>query len=215
MSESSNIPSPVYLFRIIHIDNLDFILREQELRCANHEDKDPNYTGIGDSTLIQRRGSKDILLQPGGTFKDYVAFYFGPRSPMLYEIKHGYNNVIQRSQEDIIYLVTTVDVVRQQGCSYIFFDGHAYHGFSSCYNDLTDLDNIYWNDVYAKVWNDTATDPDRKRRKQAEFMIHDAVPWETIIGVGVYNSIAKQRVENTLNTKKISCTVKIKQEYYY
>jgi hypothetical protein len=215
MLTSTNIPDTVYLYRIIHIDNLAFILDEHELRCANHSSRDPNYIGIGDSTLIQKRGSKNIFLSPGGTFKDYVAFYFGHRSPMLYEIKHGYNDVTKRSQEDIIYLIATVESVKQQDCRYVFFDGHAYHSFSSCYNNLDDLSKIHWNNVYAQVWRDTETNPDRKRRKQAEFMIYDALPWETIVGIGVYNSIAQHKVENFLNSRNIFCNVKIKANYYY
>ncbi|MDZ7692353.1 MAG: DUF4433 domain-containing protein [Balneolaceae bacterium] len=215
MSNSSDIPSPVYLYRIIHIDNLEFILDEQELRCANHPERDPNYTGIGDSTLIKRRGAKDIPLMPGGTFKDYVAFYFGPRSPMLYEIKHGYNGVTQRNQEEIIYLVTTIEKVEEHGCNYVFYDGHAYHAFSNCYNDVQDLEHIDWPIVKAKYWNNREDDMDRKRRKQAEFLIHTSLPWSAIKGICAINDSAKQKVEHILQSQSISCTVISNDKYYY
>jgi len=215
LSKTGNIPSPVYLYRIIHVDNLPFILDEQELRCPNHLDSDPDYLGIGDITLIQSRGSKVIPIEPGETFRDYISFYFGPRSPMLFEIKHGYNNVIKRNQEDIIYLIVTVDSILKQACDYVFFDGHGYHNFSGCYKDLRDLAQVDWNIVKAKYWNNNENDPDRKRRKQAEFLVNKSIPWIAIQSICVYNSTAKQYVQNILNSRNISCTVLIKTDYYY
>lgn len=215
MPDSDNIPSPVYLYRMIHVDNLEFILDEQELRSVTHPNRDPDYTGIGDSTLIQSRGSKTIHLTPGGSFRDYVSFYFGPRSPMLYEIKYGYNNVTKRNQEEIIYLVTTVDSIVNHNCDYVFFDGHGYHKFSGCYKDLRDLDQVDWQIVNAKYWNNREDDMDRKRRKQAEFLVHQSVPWSAIQGICVYTNTAKQNVERLLNSRNISCTVITKTDFYY
>jgi len=215
MSDASDIPSPIYLYRLLHIDNLDFILEERELRCANHPNRDPNYTGIGDSALIKKRGSKDIPLYPEGTFKDYVAFYFGPLSPMLYEIKHGYNDVIKRNQEEIIYLVSSVKTVKKHGCEFVFYDGHAYNMISRCYNDLQDLGNIDWQTVKDKFWNNREDDMDRKRRKQAEFLVHESLPWSAIKGICTINDSAKQKVEEVLQSKDISCKVIIKKEFYY
>jgi len=53
-------PDRIYLYRITHIDNLDFILESGKLTSPSHNDSDPNYTGIGDSTLIGSRNSKQI-----------------------------------------------------------------------------------------------------------------------------------------------------------
>lgn len=215
MSNSSKIPSPVYLYRLIHIDNLEFILAEQELRCANHPDKDPNYTGIGDSNLIKKRGTKNIPLSPGGTFKDYVAFYFGPRSPMLYEIKNGYNGVKKRNQQEIIYLVTSVKTVKKYNCDFVFYDGHAYNILSNCYNDMQDLENIDWQTIKAKSWYNREGDMDKKRRKQAEFLIHKSFPWSAIKGICTVNNSAKQKVEQILQSKNISRKVIVKKTFYY
>lgn len=215
MPNSGNIPSSVYLYRIIHVENLEFILDEQELRCPNHTESDPNYIGIGDTTLIQSRGSKIIQLTPGGSFRDYISFYFGSRSPMLYEIKNGYNNVIQRNQEEIIYLVTKIDSIVEHSCNYVFFDGHGYHNFSGCYKELSDLDQVDWEIVKAKYWENREDDMDRKRRKQAEFLVHQSVPWSAIQGICVFNDTAKENVQNLLNSRNISCTVITKPEYYY
>jgi hypothetical protein len=79
-----SIPSPIYLYRIIHIDNLPFIISRNEVTSPSHKSADPGYIGIGDDSLIAHRKTMSIPLKPGGTFNDYIAFYFGKRSPMLY-----------------------------------------------------------------------------------------------------------------------------------
>jgi hypothetical protein len=44
----------------------------------------------------------------------------------------------------------------------------------------------------ATYWNDTDEDPDRKRRRQAEFLVHEFFPWELVSYIGVYDlSVAK------------------------
>lgn len=48
-------------------------------------------------------------MAPGGTLSDYVPFYFTPCSPMLYNIKTGYNGVPkQEAMEEIVLLVASL-----------------------------------------------------------------------------------------------------------
>jgi hypothetical protein len=110
----------ILLYRITHIKNLDYIFDIGKLTCPNHPEKDPNYINIGDSILIQSRSNKQIYLSPYGSFNDYVSFYFGPRSPMLYNIWKGYNGVIQRPQDDIIYIITSFSNVKDCGKQFVF-----------------------------------------------------------------------------------------------
>ncbi len=160
-------PGRIYLYRITHIDNLDFILKSGRITCPNHQNCDPNYIGIGDSTLISSRSSKQINIAPGGCFTDYVVFYFGRRSPMLYNIQKEFNNVIKRVPDEIIYLVTTFENVIVNDSKFVFTDGHGYHNLSQFFNQAKDLDKVDWSATKLIRWNDTEDDPDRKRRKQA------------------------------------------------
>lgn len=205
----------VLLHRIIHIENLEFIVNAGEIRCKNHTEKDDNYIGIGDNSLIEKRSIEEIEIGPQGTFNDYVSFYFGPRSPMLYSIKHGYNGVKKRNQSDIIYLVTSTELIAKAECRYVFFDGHGYHKFSRPYDDLNDLSNVDWQAVRERYWRNTEHDPDLKRRKQAEFLVHQVVPFDLIRGIAVYNGKAENTVQEILQDYKYECTVKIKKNYYY
>ena len=75
-----DIPVPTYIYRMIHIDNLARILAEGYINAPNSS-TDAAYIPIGETSLILQRGDKQINIEPFGTFKDYVSFYFGPRSP--------------------------------------------------------------------------------------------------------------------------------------
>ena len=114
-----------------------FLLYLQHLRLDSYQnspDNDSNFIGIGDSTLIQSRKSRQIPIVPNGDFSDYVAFYFGVRSPMLHNIQKGYSNVTKRHPEDIVYLITTYETVKNNNSDFIFTDGHGYHHLSQFFN---------------------------------------------------------------------------------
>lgn len=85
-------PNPVWLFRITHIDNLDHVLKHG-LVTESSPNANPNFKKIGDSTLIDFRKDLSAPDPPGGCFRDYIPFYFGPRSPMLYQIATGWEDI--------------------------------------------------------------------------------------------------------------------------
>lgn len=209
------IPDTIYLYRITHINNLDFIFKSQKISCPNSPDSDSNFIGIGDSSLIQSRKSRQIPIVPNGDFSDYVAFYFGARSPNLFNIQRGYNNVTKRPPEDIVYLITNFETVKNNNSDFVFTDGHGYHHLSQFFKQETDLKEVDWKTVNLIRWNDTEEDPDRKRKKQAEFLIHNQLPFSMILAIVVYNENAKSIVSAKLAANNISCNVVVKPNYYY
>lgn len=209
------IPSPIYLYRIVHIENLGFIVQNNELTCPSHERVNPNYVGIGDNSLILERKSKQLPISPGGTFDDYVAFYFGMRSPMLYNIKHGYQGVTPRSQHDIIYLISSFDKIKELQLPFIYFDGHGYHHLSRAFNTEEGFVHIDWKVVRASKWHDTEEDPDRKRRKQAEFLVKDTLPCNALIAIVTYSERTKQRVEKIVKNKYQDIRIVVKEDWFY
>lgn len=199
---------------MIHIRNLPFILETGEIRCASHPNADSAYTPIGDATLIQSRSHKTIPKAPGGGFQDYVSFYFGVRTPMLYVIQRGFNEVNQLPQGEIIYLVTTVQNVLDYTHKFVFFDGHAYEILSQCFNSVNELNNVDWIATKARQWA-SSSDPDLKRRKQAEFLVYSELPVNHLHGIAVYSNEAKEQVTGMLSEFDVALPVKIKNSYYY
>jgi len=208
-------PNRIYLYRITHIDNLDFILKSGKLTCPSSSDCDEQYIGIGDRALVEVRSAKKITIEPKGDFKDYVSFYFGPRSPMLHSIQNGYQGVIKRSPEEIIYLISTFGDVNENDYKYVFSDGHGCHSMSQFFNDEENFDEVDWDAVKLKRWHDTEDDPDRKRRKQAEFLIYGDLPFSVIAGIVVYNESAEVNVVAKLAEHGVKCDVIVKSNLYY
>lgn len=197
------------------MDNLGFIVRNG-LLSANFPGNDPSFRRIGDSSLIQTREGLNAPNPPGGSFQDYIPFYLGPRPPTLYKIAKGHEDIEQLPQHEIIYLISSVEVVIQNGLTYFFSDGHARAVTSNFYTDQANLDNLDWETIYSNQWYNTPSDMSRKQRKQAEFFVKDFMPWNCIEMIGVFNNETKKRVQNVLNTNNEQKTIKVapKKLYY-
>lgn len=182
--------------RIMHIGNIPHVLRYGIVR-RDSTNANPDYIPIGDKTLIDSRNEYKI---PGTSFilGDFIPFYFGPRSPMLYEIQNGNINVAERKPEDIVYCIILIKDVIDRKLRGFFTDGHAKSAMTSFYpnsrlNDLNQL--VSYNDVYERHWGTYYDNTnEKKRRKSAELLLHDDIAPELIKYFVVYNESAKQRL---------------------
>lgn len=183
-----------YAFRLTHIDNIPYI-KQCGLVRADSFMRDPNYVSIGDSQVIGIRASRDVK---GYHLSEYIPFYLGPRSPMLYVIQHGYNGVARVEAENIVYCVIRLDDLINSDIDCMFTDGHALSAFTSFYqkNKLLLIDEVVnYDDVYSSQW-DLENDLDLKRRKEAELLVKSDLGPQYIRGFVVYNEKAKQRLVN-------------------
>lgn len=204
------------IYHITHYNNLISILQSGEISCcaAIRTNQIP-YTNIAHNNIQDRRAIFVVPIPPGGVVHDYVPFYFATRSPMLYAINQGAISGYDGGQKDVIYLVSSAERIEQEGYSYVFTDGHAIMGFSSYYSNLKDLDKVDWNIMRSRYWNDNAEDNDRKRRRQAEFLVYDKVPFNTIEAIVTYDA----RVQNIVNDNVLrtghNIPVEVHKEWYY
>ncbi|MBN2213215.1 MAG: DUF4433 domain-containing protein [Bacteroidales bacterium] len=210
------VPANIFLYRLIHKDNLEHILSTQKLVCPNHPERSQNYRSIGETELIRLRSTRSLPISPGGSFRNYVSFYLGPRPVMLYAIKNGFN-VERLPQEEIIYLISTFERVQTHRCQFVFSDGHGYAAFTGWYNKPEDFKEVDWSVVNSNRWNDTDDDPDRKRRKQAEFLIHHEISISIIERISVFNQKSLNFVNNLMirYSKNRSILTDINTSLYY
>lgn len=195
-----SIPIPTPIFRIVHVDCLRTILQRGALHAANHTPDDGlPYRTIHNVDIQGQRHISNIPCGPRGTLHDYVPFYFGYLSPMLFQLKTGRVAGYDEGQEPLIYLKTTVQAVQQAGLGFVFSDGHGIAAFTNWFDDTARLNEVDWSMVYQRYWSDNVNDMDRQRRKQAEFLIHQSCPWALIEEIGVLNTGMKTRVEDILN----------------
>ena len=105
---SGTVPQPTPIFHITNIDNLPLIIANGTLRTiADINAAGAVYTSIAHQNIQDRRAYTQVPCGPRGWLHDYVPFYFGVRSPMLFTISRGNVEGYDRDQEDVIYLVST------------------------------------------------------------------------------------------------------------
>lgn len=196
---------------MLHIDNVEHLLKFG-LTKVDSPNANPNYKSIGDSSLISSRNFH--FLSNGNTLGNYIPFYFWYRMPMLYVIQKGFNSVQITTPENIIYCITSISKILQMGLPFVFTDGHAIDAFSSVFNvnDIGKLEEILdYKAIKDPYWKDPK-DLDKKRRKEAEFLVEDNIPIETILAFAVYNQKAKDKLINLgVNQERIF----IKSQYYF
>lgn len=203
--------SKTYLFRITHIDNVPHII-QNGITHSTSTNANPKFVPIGDVNLITTRAN--FLLENGKFLGAYIPFYFGTRMPMLYVVQNGFNMVRSTRAEDIVYCVTSVQKIIDLGLDFIFTDGHAVDSFSTQYTPyhVQNIDSLIdKNAIRAKYWKDE-TDLDKKRRKEAEFLVLGDIPPQGILGYLTYNENARKRM---IELGADAAKVIIKSEYYF
>lgn len=188
--------TPIY--RMVHIKCLDTLLKRDALHAPGSVPDDSlPYVGIHAQQVQRDRGDRAVPCGPGGVIRDYIGFYFGPRSPMLYRVHTGWN-VERVDQTNIVYLVSTAQGVAEAGLPFVFTDRHSLAAVAEFRDDLDDLDIVDIPTAYAVQWNTTAEHPDRQEKKQAEFLVHGSMPWSLIDRIGVANGEVATRVSKVL-----------------
>lgn len=119
-------PSPTPIYRIVHFDCLNVILTRGALHAPNMTPNDGLvYRTIHDANVQASRRLHPVPCGPRGNIHDYVPFYFGERSVMLYKISRGSVPGYTEGQEPIVYLVTGAQDVKASGAPFVFADGHG------------------------------------------------------------------------------------------
>lgn len=200
-----------YLFRMTHVENIQHIL-QHGITHSTSANANPDFVPIGDGSLIATRN--DFLLQNGRRLGEYIPFYFGVRTPMLYVVQNGFNMVAPTPAENIVYCITSVQKIIDQQLEFVFTDGHAVDGFTTQYTvaAIPNIDSILdWKAIRAKYWRDD-NDLDLKRRKEAEFLVLGDIASEAILGYLTYNENAKNRL---LAFGANATNVHIKNDFYF
>lgn len=205
------------VLRLVHLDNLALYLARGVLHAPAHTPNDGHSwraTHRGD--VQNRRALKRVSSGPGGVLLDYLPFYFGPRSPMLYQLMTNQVPGYTAGQGPLVYLVASAQQIANAGHGFVFYDGHALASLSTCFDDLSALDQVDWTATQARQWT-SVDDPDLQRRKQAEFLVHQALPWDLVRGIVVLNAESGARVDALLTAAapQHRPALAINPEWYY
>lgn len=215
---STNIPNPIKIYHIVHMENLASIIVDGCLFSDAEMRKRPQGgVVIGMSKIKDRRLTLPLISHPGLNVGECVPFYFCPRSPMLYMFHMANSPDIEYrgGQQPIVHLVAnlrkTIDWTKGNNLRWAFTNSNAGSRYFEDYADLNDLGKIDWQAVQANQWSDS----DIKEKKQAEFLVESRFPWELIEEVGVYSYHQQERVRKIIGSQTKDLQIKIQQAWYY
>lgn len=203
-----------WIFRITHIDNLAWDL-ENGLQCRNSHILNPRFRNIGNKDLIEKRRSRAVDARTGGTLSDYVPFYFTSHSPMLYNIRTGYNGLAKVSMEEIVIYVASLRDVASSGIAYAFTDMHAKLAMARFYVDAADLNHIDWDILQKRDFRYDPSDPEKMDRYQAEALIRHQLPCRALKGIVCYGAQQVARAKQLAKRAGIQVPVGARPQLYF
>lgn len=189
--ESTLTPENAYIFRIVHIDNMQKIL-EHGMQCRRQL---KNYVEIGDQNLIENRSKKTVPCYPHGTLSDYVPFYFTPITPMFLNIKRGERGVPKRANEEIVILFSSLSKISDNDLKFVFTDRSAFRESARFSSDINDLNEyVPWKDLKSRNFR-RQDNEDGFQRYQAEALVHGTVPIKAFRAFITFNKSAAHKVK--------------------
>lgn len=210
-------PNPK-LYHITHVDNLASIVASGELRSdAEMAARGGPESTIGMSTIKTRRLKLPVGSHPGLFVGDCVPFYFCPRSIMLFVI-HCANHpelIYRGGQDPIVHLeLDLAEVVawaQHAGRPWAFSLANAGARYASFRASLSSLGDLDWEAIAAQDFRDPAV----KEGKQAEFLVHRAVPWSLVRTVGVQSPRILTQASAAAAGAAHHPALAIRREWYY
>ncbi len=158
-----------------------------------------------------------VKCHPGDHVGDYVPFYFCPRSIMLYLIFRANHPELTYvgGQEPILHLELDLHEVvawaQGQNRRWAISLSNAGAVYAEFRNRTEELSEIDWGSV-------AATDfrlADIKERKQAEFLLHEFVPWSLVRRIGACTQATQRDAQRALAGAPHQPPVEVLRAWYF
>jgi hypothetical protein len=213
-------PRDRWILHFTHVDNLPGIVATGGLPCDTTARQGLLRAEVGDPQIKEARRRRVIPVPPGGQVGEYVPFYFAPRSPMMYRIacdhRDGVAGRYPGGDRPLVYLAATVGAIVDAGLAWVATDGNAATATTEFCAELTRLDQVVdWPLMWAERWHNTPDDPDRQRRRMAEFLVHRRVPLSLFHQVGTYSDPYAGGVREILAGNTLEDRVFVRPGWYY
>lgn len=166
-----------------------------------------NWINIGNPELIDKRAGHLVPAGTSGTLHDYVPFYFTPFSPMLMNIHSGRGGIMQRPNEEIVILVSSLRHVAAQNV--------PFYNWTNYYTRLDDLNQIDWPMLQARDFRRDPDDPAKFERYQAEALIWKHCPITLLSGIVCYDNSVRLQLEQWLLQRNLTMPVHARAGWYF
>lgn len=188
-------------YYILHILNLESILKFGIYSHNRIKNSQLNYTRIFDNYIIKRR---ELIKTPANkNLLDYVNLYFQPRNPMLYRV------IKEFGENNIVVLGIDGNVIYKDGV--FITDGNAASAYSNFYS-ISDIDYYTLNRIQlntkAKIWYNNWR---VKIELMAECLVPDIVENSYIKEIYVSNFSTK----NNLNYLNCNLPIIISSYFFF
>ncbi|WP_433089778.1 type II toxin-antitoxin system toxin DNA ADP-ribosyl transferase DarT [Dactylosporangium sp. CA-052675] len=208
------------IYHFTHLDNMSEIHQVGRLMGDAAARQGHMRREVGDPAIKEARRRRVLPLPPGGRVGDYVPFYYAPRSPMMFRIacdhRDGIAGRYPGGDRPLVYLVSSVGAIVDAGLTWLATDGNAATATTEFTADLGRLhDMIDWPLMVAERWNNTEDDPDRQRRRMAEFLVHQQVPLSAIRWLATYSEFYAARLRETLGDHELTDRIIVRPSWYY
>lgn len=211
-------PIPTPILHMTRVERLPSIIELGLLPDNDVQQRSVGGVTIGYSHIKDRRAKRAVPCGVGGSLADYVPFYFAPRSPMLYAITRGLVSAEAADTDQIVYLQTSTQTLRHHDLTVVTSNRHAELDFAELDDDDACLDDdnfVDWPLMQAQYWNNDADHPDRKERRQAECLVHPAVPWFLIEEVSTKTAQAAHAVQQHARASDHRPSIAVRPNWYF
>lgn len=212
------IPANPKIYHITPIDALAEIVQMGFLFSSSIVDTlDVEITTIGISTIKESRKHLPVHCHAGTCVGDYVPFYFCPRSVMLYLIYRANHPELayRGGQERIVHLeldlYTVIDWADANDCLWAFSLSNAAARYAQFRASLDNLGEINWEAVAATDWRNLEI----REAKQAEFLVHQFVPWHLVSRIGVISTHMGNQTLRAIGQAEHRPRIEVCRSWYY
>lgn len=206
-------PDGIRVFHFTHLRNLEGIISEGLWCDAACRREGLTEVEIGSAGIRERRLHLPVgNVGAGGYVGDYVPWYFGPRSPMMFTLARN-NYEFREGFDEVVYLVSSVSTIAGLGGEWIASDRNAALSLAEFTDDEDALvDHISWEVVRARYWTDY---PDGADLRAAEFLVHETVPWEAVEVIATKTQGTREQVQAMLTGVDHSPPVIVRSQWYF
>ena len=211
-------PEAPRIYHITHVDNLAGIVGDGMLWSdAVLLQRGVPSASIGMESIKGRRLNLPVKCHLPDRVGDYVPFYFCPRSIMLYVI-HCANHPelkYRGGQGPIIHLELdlheTIQWADSVGRRWAFSLSNAALAYAEFRSRVGDLEEIDWAAVRATDFRSAEV----KEGKQAEFLVHESVPWSVVTRIGVSTPEVQRQAQRAFADSPHRPPVQVVREWYF
>lgn len=209
-------PMPTKVFHFTRVEHLPSIVEHGLLSDSRAQAAGLMQIEVGQQSIKKRRAETPVPIGAGGTVADYAPFYYAPRSPMMHNIHTGKVPSYQDGTDRLIYLATTTQTLVQAERVWTATDRNAVLStaeFSIDDDRVTDM--IDWHVMTVEPCFPVSDHPDRIERRMAEYLVHETVPFGSVLAIGVKSDEIKTEVDQVLEQYDQSLQALVRPAWYF